>query len=318
MALLLQLCALQLAVEQWKTLADGVRVADVSSAGAEQVKDRTLTVFHIGPRNVSRSSIPANMNSGDVRGEMYWDLGWKQEAIECANRSAAPHLFASDCLRNGNNFLESQNTSNLVITQVELETDGHFNGFASCVPDQFGRNYLCSPNTSVVGSWNLTEITPVSVYGNCSSPTDGCRRHNLTRLDFWRFNTWQKLGGLWYSTPTPGRCAEWQPVGDGGCTWKVKRLVKQVAKECSDRGVFSTVVRYNRGCFGKCPQPYNVTGWCFVNCFYETMLGPRAGDGIGQQYIRGGMSLEVLERAWTAPFRTADASIGGCPDLLNI
>lgn len=278
---------------------------------------RRLVVFHIGPRNVSSASIPASMNSGSVRGEMYWDLGWKQEAVECANSSAAPHLYAADCLRSGDNFLESQNISNLVITQVELEIDGRFDQFASCVPDEFGRNYRCSPNTTAVGTWNLTEITPLSVYGNCSSPTDPCRRDNLTRLDFWRFNTWQKIGGQWYSTPARGRCEAGQSVGHAGCTWKVSRLVKQVAKECSDRGVFSAVVRRNDDCFGRCPTPQNTSSACFIKCFYETMVGPRAGDGIGPEYIRGGMSLDELERAWTAPFRTSDASAGGCPNLLD-
>ncbi len=295
----------------WATRAAG------SARNTDGLAARMLTVFHIGPRNVSRNTIPANMNSGDARGEMYWDLGWKVEALECANRSAAPHLYASDCLRSGDNYLESQNTSNLVITQVELEIDGEFDGFASCVPDQFGRNYRCSPNSSAVGTWNLTEITPITVYGNCSSPTDGCRRHNLTRLDFWRFNTWQKFGGQWYSTPTRGRCAAEQPVGHAGCTWKVRRLIKQVAKECSDRGVFSTVVRRNQNCFGRCPLPQNTSSACFVNCFYETMLGPRAGDGIGPKYIGGGMHLNELERAWAAPFQTSDALEGGCPDLLD-
>jgi hypothetical protein len=239
----------------------------------------------------------------------------KVEAIECANRSAAPHLYASDCLRSGDNYLESQNSSNLVITQVDIETDGRLSGFASCVPDESGRHYRCDPNSSAVGWWNLTEVTPVGVYGNCSSPTDGCRRHNLTRVDKWRFNTWQKLGGQWYSTPSAGRCAAGQPVGHAGCTWRVKKLRKQVAKDCSDRGVFATVEERGKDCFGACTQPRNTSSACFTACFFETMLGPRAGDGIGPEYIGGGMEVAELERAWVAPFLSRDPLAGGCPDL---
>ena len=33
------------------------------------------------------------------------DLGWKVEALECANASVAPRLYASDCLRTGENYL---------------------------------------------------------------------------------------------------------------------------------------------------------------------------------------------------------------------
>jgi hypothetical protein len=37
-------------------------------AGARQA--RVLTIYHIGPRNVSLASVPTNMDSGDMRGEM--------------------------------------------------------------------------------------------------------------------------------------------------------------------------------------------------------------------------------------------------------
>ena len=84
-----------------------------SDAAVSAAAVQTLTVYHIGPRNVSRATVPINMDSGSLRAEMYWDLGWKVEAVECANASAAPHLYASDCLRSGNNYLESQNSSNL-------------------------------------------------------------------------------------------------------------------------------------------------------------------------------------------------------------
>ena len=65
-------------------------------------------MFHIGPANVSASSVPINMDSGNLPGEMYWDLGWKVEALECANASVAPRLYASDCLRTGENYLVNQ------------------------------------------------------------------------------------------------------------------------------------------------------------------------------------------------------------------
>jgi hypothetical protein len=136
-----------------------------SDAAVSAAAVQTLTVYHIGPRNVSRATVPINMDSGSLRAEMYWDLGWKVEAVECANASAAPHLYASDCLRSGNNYLESQNSSNLAITQLDIETNGRYAPFASCVPDEFGRNYACARNGSAVGTMNLTAVTVQATMG---------------------------------------------------------------------------------------------------------------------------------------------------------
>ena len=97
-------------------------------------------------------------------------------ALRCTGTSAgrskrssaptpAPHLYASDCLRSGNNYLESQNSSNLAITQLDIETNGRYAPFASCVPDEFGRNYACARNGSAVGTMNLTAVTVQATMG---------------------------------------------------------------------------------------------------------------------------------------------------------
>ena len=205
-----------------------------------------------------------------------------------------------------------------MISQLEIETGGSFaRYFASCVADEGGRHYRCTPNSSAVGLMNLTAVSAEDSFGNCSSPDDGCRRENLTKVDRWRFNTWQKLGGEWYSTPRSGLCAAGRRIGDGNCTWRVKRLLKTVDKQCADRGVFSVVEAHDRrGCFTNCPQPRNTSSACWTECFYETMLGPLAGDGLGDAFLRGGVPVSALEKAWLAPFGSSEPSRGGCPDLL--
>jgi hypothetical protein len=57
-----------------RRLAAAALLARAAGGGPAELRD--LTVFHIGPRNVSRDSIPTDMNSGNALGEMYWDLGW--------------------------------------------------------------------------------------------------------------------------------------------------------------------------------------------------------------------------------------------------
>jgi hypothetical protein len=155
----------------------------------------------------------------------------------------------------------------------------------------------------------------VDVYGDCSNRSDGCNLQNLTAVDKWRFNTWQKLGGQWYSTPSAGLCAPGRRVGDGGCTWRVKKLRKQVGKDCADRGIFSLVESRGGACFGRCPRPRNASSACWTRCFFLTMVGPRAGDGLGPEFIRGGVDVSALEQGWLRPFASSDPAKGGCPAL---
>jgi hypothetical protein len=92
--------------------------------------------------------------------------------------------------------------------------------------------------------------------------------------------------------------------------------MSQVAKDCVDKHVYAAVRAHGDDCFGQCPQPRNSTSPCFVTCFYHTMLGSKAGAGLGPEFITGGMDVRDLDRAWMAAFLSSDP-LEGCPDLLQ-
>ena len=56
----------------------------------------------------------------------------------------------------------------------------------------------------------------------------------------------------------------------------------------------------------------NASSPCWINCFYDTVLGPDAGLPGGQV---AGMPLQDLITAWDLPFASSDPSQGGCPAL---
>eukprot|EP01051_Picozoa_sp_SAG22_P003145 SAG22_NODE_150_length_17426_cov_8.082588_10_plen_140_part_00 len=95
----------------------------------------------------------------------------------------------------------------------------------------------------------------------------------------------------------------------------MKQIRKKVDKRCADTSVFALVESQGRACFGQCPQPRNTSSACYTRCFFTTVVGPRAGDGIGPNFIQGGVEVSALEQAWSRPFESERPAEGGCPAL---
>ena len=68
------------------------------------------------------------------------------------------------------------------------------------------------------------------------------------------------------------------------------------------------------GCFAKCgAQSRNQSDFCWVNCFFKTMLGAKAGSAVTGSVASEGTSLQSVRSAWEAPFASEDPKKGGCP-----
>ena len=53
----------------------------------------------------------------------------------------------------------------------------------------------------------------------------------------------------------------------------------------------------------------NTSATCWIDCFYEVLLGPGGGQPGG---AITGMPVEILFAAWSKPFESADPAEGGC------
>lgn len=142
--------------------------------------------------------------------------------------------------------------------------------------------------------------------------------------DFWRYNLAQRIGGQWWSTVGAvdgvggGECTEGK-ASPAGCTWRLVDTVKVVSKDCADKSMNAAVVRAGQGtgCFHKCPQPTNTTSACWINCFYDTVLGSKGSSQPinASHHATDGLSNSQLLAMWNAPFLRSDQKNGGCPAL---
>lgn len=207
----------------------------------------TIEVFHINP--ASYGAAPIDMNTGDVLGDMYFDLRSKALSIECAD--------AKNYQRNAHTCANAEVASpDLVITGLELAVQRPYGPYGRCNicvngTDHHGNNscvdgvYDCtcsgfesqhSPQHgpqhcgAAVGRWNLTQI-----FGQrrCSqgSPKYMC----------WHENAAQKTGGMWYSTTSQGY----------GTKWKVAKVIKRVSKACHDDVLYTRVEKASAAIFSK-------------------------------------------------------------------
>jgi hypothetical protein len=80
---------------------------------------------------------PINMNTADLGGDMYFDLGWGQlEILECAKplNFSRSRLVETNCVQNA----EVWDRKNLAIAQLTLEVDANYSRFIGC--DAMGPN----------------------------------------------------------------------------------------------------------------------------------------------------------------------------------
>eukprot|EP01060_Flectonema_neradi_P038857 TRINITY_DN8298_c0_g1_i1.p1 TRINITY_DN8298_c0_g1~~TRINITY_DN8298_c0_g1_i1.p1 ORF type:complete len:265 (+),score=60.24 TRINITY_DN8298_c0_g1_i1:137-931(+) len=249
-------------------------------------------------------SWPIEMNTADVKGDIFFDVRGMVAPMEC-RQDPQGH----DCV---NPEVESDD---LVITKLILTVDetqyGQYGKCNICVngTDHHGDDhcvsgeYICDCEkgynkshvdcTSDVGADNITE----------TFAQRSCRQGS-PNWECWQDATAHKTGGMWYSTTREGYCGNPNATR---CTWKVAEFIKVVNKTCSDNHIHSMVESHNQTCFDACGPTRNVTSDCYITCFYNTVLGPDAGVPGGQIT---GLPLSDLITGWDFPFNS-----DSCPGL---
>ena len=288
--------------------------------------DTELTVYHVNP--LHEGVVPVNMDTADLRGDMFFDFKSKVLPIECAsNNTGGP---GSDCTN------QEIIDDDLVISKLILSVKGEFGEYGRCnacnasdidplsrLPCH-GQNYLCScgeypqmhdcNSQKAVGAANLTQS---------SGRYDPCTWDTWIQYPWvcWGHKISNKTAGpgknMWYSSTAAGWC-DAPGASPATCTWSAK-VLKIVNKTCSDNSVHSAVEEYDAqhdGRFAKCPHypqtgpRRNTSDPCWIYSFYATVLGP---DALMPGGAVAGMPAEILDQAFDRPF--ADEAHGGCPAI---
>mmetsp|Transcript_28800 Transcript_28800/g.92738 ORF Transcript_28800/g.92738 Transcript_28800/m.92738 type:complete len:332 (-) Transcript_28800:104-1099(-) len=264
--------------------------------------------------------IPLDMDVSDLGGDVFFDLHAVVLPVECASSLASP----MDC---ANTELDGDD---LVVSKLELEVDSRFGDYGRCNTcgaegiDPFSglpcpaNEYFCTCGSyddpyecasSKVGVENLTQVFDPAV----------CTWDIYVAAPWvcWQYNTVGLTGGAWYSMPKEGYCDDSSlDDDDAPCSWRVAKVEKVIAKDCSDRSIDAAVQGHDSsGCFEACGEPLNASSPCYVGCFYKTVLGDggmlpvQSGDA-----LKGGaMSFDLLKDAWSRPFDSDDPALFGCP-----
>jgi len=285
-----------------------------------------LTVYHVNP--LHEGVIPIDMDTADLRGDMFFDLRSKTLPVECSSDNP---MMAGDCAN------EEVVDPDLVITKLVMTVKDAFGEYGRCNAcnssdiDPFSRlpchgaNYLCScgnyqkphdcSSQVAVGAENITEA--FSSFNNFI-----CTWDNWIQYPWlcWGWNVVNKTGGpgsnMWYSSTAAGWC---DAEGAGAdCTWSAN-VVKIVNKTCSDDAIHTAVESYDaahEGRFASCPKSQpgvhrNTSDPCWIYAFYAAVLGPAALMPGGGEVT--GMPVELLDAAFEKPFNPE--SQGGCPAI---
>lgn len=140
--------------------------------------------------------------------------------------------------------------------------------------------------------------------------TGGSHKSSVTSN--WMEAIVKRTKGGWYSFPGVGRCNATKDFNSPGCTWRVVETTKRVMKSCQDAWVEKSMEKINPACFAACPQPKNASTACFINCFYDALLGTAVRTNASAP---GGLTGKQITDIWSAPFKSNDASKGGCPNV---
>lgn len=288
-----------------------------------------ITVYHVNPR--SAGVVPLDMDTADLRGEMFFDLSARTQPVECGtppyskgNRSQGG--YSGECSN------QEVVASDLVISKLHLRVRKPFG--------TYGRCNLCLENG--VDPFSGLACTPGEYSCTCGPyfwpyQCNGGRRVGLQDLsttfahfatcswDFWVYAPWscwgfplvKKTGGLWYSTTRGSWCGS--PGADAStCKWRVESVLKVVNKSCSDEIVNSAIEEYDRshdGCFERCPDYSpgafrNTSKPCWIYCFFAATMGAQMLMPGGSL---GGMPIADLDKIYEKPFLPVE--LGGCPPV---
>lgn len=272
-----------------------------------------ITVYHVNPKHFGPK--PVNMDTGDVAGDMFFDFHNALVApLECPQGAASGHGCSNPEVL----------SPDLMLNKVVLEVDSRFSGYARCNIGVNGSStsgscpvgtYCCvcgghgsasTPCNKTVGMANILETHGAR---SCSQrdPAWACYKDNSAK----KFTT--QNPGFWYSSLKEGYCGDKPNYYSDPCTWRVVSVPKIVTKKCQNNVFLGAVEAQGKSCFSGCgADAKNTSSPCWVNCFYETVLGPDAGKAGG---TISGMALEDLLKAWKAPFESDDPTKGGCPNV---
>ena len=290
--------------------------------------DTDLTVYHVNP--LHEGVIPVNMDTADLRGDIFFDLSSKTMPIECASPIGK---YSSACSN------EEVVDHDLVISKLVMTVRGEFGGYGRCNTcnasdiDPFSRlpchgsAYLCTcgdyehphdcNSQKAVGAENIT-----TAFGGFTQ----CTWENWISYPWmcWGWTVFNKTAGpgvnMWYSSTAAGWC-DAPGASPATCTWSA-RVIKIVNKTCSDNMVHRAVEEYDAehdGRFAKCPHTKpgpsrNISDPCWIYAFYSTVLGPDALlPNPNPRAAIAGMPTEILEYAFERPF--FDEARGGCPAI---
>uniref|UniRef100_A0A7S4F4Y0 Uncharacterized protein n=2 Tax=Chrysotila carterae TaxID=13221 RepID=A0A7S4F4Y0_CHRCT len=287
-----------------------------SGATAVDPLSKTITVFHVNP--LREGVIPVNMDTADLRGDMFFDVHSKTLPIQCA--VPPPSIYSRiDCSN------PEVVASDLVITKLQL------NMRPSDSFGEYGRCNLC--NATGVDPFSRLPCTPHEYFCTCGTYFEpyacndiaaiGAENINVSFGGFpkcswetwvtgpwqcWGFASVSKFGGMWYSTTRAGWCDA--PGADPAtCTWRAT-VDKIVNKSCSDDIVHQAVEDYDAehdACFSTCPGPVtgskrNTSSVCWIYCFYQTVMGKETIMPGGKARPNVGMPLAELDAAFLKPF----------------
>lgn len=275
-----------------------------------------LTLFHVN--EASYTGI-ANMDTGDEYGDAFFALRSVFLPIECSNTNA--HHYAGDCAN------PEVVGANLTVTEVIVEVDSNFGNYSECnvcvnstVP--FTKDTPCKNGDYVcvcgVDFRNLTTHCPPTVGREDVASVFNRFKPSIfsPKYEWWLHNLVDRVKGLWYSTPATGECTAAAPSTSSSpssptaaCHWRLLESKRRVLKSCQMGYVFKQVTTKNPSCFNKCSQPSNTTSTCYIECFYDTLLGKNSGG----RNPTGGMTRDEIADMWAFPVRN-DETKGGCPE----
>ena len=220
---------------------------------------KTLTVFHVNP--LHEGVIPVDMDTADLRGDMFFDLRSKTLPIECSPQFNKNH--SSDDCTNGEVV-----DDDLVISKLSLDIVGGYGDYGRCnicgdqgIDPFSGLNctaghYFCScgdyrhpvacNDQPAVGLENIS-----AAFGGW----DPCTWDRWIQEPWacWGWPVVGLTGGLWYSTTEAGWC-DAAGADPAKCTWRA-RVEKVVNKSCSDKMIYDVVEAHDDshdGCFARC------------------------------------------------------------------
>jgi hypothetical protein len=113
---------------------------------------------------------------------------------------------------------------------------------------------------------------------------------------------------IWYSTPAEGQCAEGEPLGTNGCTWRLVSTLKYANATCVDEKADAAVEAHGKVCFDTCPKPLDRNTDCYLDCYRNTLMGDAS-----QNLTR--VPTEKIVQPWVNAFTSSDPKQGGCPHV---